>query len=175
MIINYQQEFFSYKKLNRELESFKNQLAEGNKESDYKSFLLTELLEVNLDEFDLQEIQNQLSKQENAETIVENLSLIFAKMDAEEIGVLDSLLDVKNKLSKVASLSHEFSKLNQRFEENFVEFKDLLFDLQNEAEHMEIDPETLVDLSSKLNKINLLFLKHKAVSYTHLDVYKRQT
>ncbi|WP_226063477.1 DNA repair protein RecN [Kaistella polysaccharea] len=174
LLFNYQKEFISYKKLVKDLETAKFKLAEGNKENDYKVFLLTELNEVNLDEFDLEEVQDQLSKQENAESIVENLSLIFTKMDQEEIGVLDSLLDVKTKLAKVASLSHEYSKLNQRFEENFVEFKDLLFDLQNEAEKMETDPEILFELSAQLNKINSLFLKHKVNSVEELVAIRDQ-
>lgn len=174
LLPNYQQEFFAYKNLVKELENLKNQLSEGNKESDYKNFLLAELTELNLDEFDLEEIQNQLSRQENAETIIENLSLIFTKMDQEEIGVLDSLLDVKNKLAKVASLSHEYSKLNQRFEENFVEFKDLVFDLQNEAEHMETNPENLVELTAQVNKVNALFLKHKVNSVLELKEIRDQ-
>ncbi|MDQ0476745.1 DNA repair protein RecN [Chryseobacterium sp. MDT2-18] len=174
LLLKYQKEFTAYKKLLRDLENFKKQLSEGNKESDYKGFLLEELLEVNLDEFDLEDVQNQLSKQENAETIIENLSMIFNKIDAEEIGVLDSLLDVKTKLSKVASLSHEYSQLNQRFEEAFVEFKDLLFDLQNEAEKMETNPETLEHLSSQLSKINSLFLKHKVNSVEQLKQIRDQ-
>lgn len=168
LITKYQQEFYDYKKLVKELEHCKTQLSEGNKESDYKIFLLEELLEVNLDLFDLEDVQSRLSQQENAETIIENLSLIFNKMDAEEIGVLDSLLDVKSKLSKVASLSHQYSKLNQRLEEQFVEFKDFLFDLQNEAEQMETSPEALSELSMQLNKINSLFLKHKVNSIEEL-------
>ena len=168
LITKYQQEFSEYKKLVKELEHYKTQLSEGNKESDYKIFLLEELLEVNLDLFDLEDVQSRLSQQENAETIIENLSLIFNKMDAEEIGVLDSLLDVKSKLSKVASLSHQYSKLNQRLEEQFVEFKDFLFDLQNEAEQMETSPEALSELSMQLNKINSLFLKHKVNSVEEL-------
>ena len=39
LIIQYQKEFSDYKKLLRDLENLKNQLAEGNKESDYKAFL----------------------------------------------------------------------------------------------------------------------------------------
>lgn len=172
LIISYQKEFLEYKKLVKELDEYKKQLSEGNKESDYKGFLLEELLEVNLDEFDLEDVQNQLSKQENAETIVENLSLIFNKMDQEEVGVLDSLLDVKSKLSKVASLSHQYTKLEQRFEETFVEFKDLLFDLQNEAEYMDTNPETMLELSAQLNKINALFLKHKVNSIEELKTIR---
>ena len=174
LLPHYQQDFSEYKKLTKELENYKIQLSEGNKENDYKNFLLAELTEINLDEFDLEDVQNQLCRQENAETIVENLSLVFAKMDQEEIGILDSLLDVKNKLAKVASLSHEYTKLNQRFEENFLEFKDLVFDLQNEAENMEINPEILLDLTAQLNKINALFLKHKVNSVFELKEIRDQ-
>ncbi|ROI07978.1 DNA repair protein RecN [Chryseobacterium sp. H3056] len=174
LIFEYQKEFENFKKWSKELDIFKNQLAEGNKENDYKTFLLTELNEINLDEFDLEEVQNQLSKQENAEAIVENLSLIFNKMDQEEIGVLDSLLDVKTKLGKIAGLSHEFSKISERFEEVFVEFKDVLFDLQNLAEQMETDPEVIFELGNQLNKINSLFLKHKVNSVEELQAIRDQ-
>ena len=172
LILKYQKEFTEYRKLLRELENYKNQLSEGNKENDYKSFLLEELMDADLDLVDLEELQDQLNRQENAETITENLSQIFIKIDQEETGILDSLLDVKNKLTKVASLSHQYSKLNQRFEENFVEFKDLLFDLQNEAENMETNPEVLQELMEKLSKINTLFLKHKVNSVEELSAIR---
>ena len=47
LISVYQKEFAEHKKLVNELENLKKQLSEGNKESDYKSFLLNELLEAN--------------------------------------------------------------------------------------------------------------------------------
>ena len=172
LISVYQKEFAEHKKLLNELKNLKKQLSEGNKESDYKAFLLNELLEANLDLIDLEELQSQVKRHENAETITENLSQIFIKLDAEEIGILDSLNDVKGKLSKVADLSHEFTLLNQRFQENFVEFKDILFELQDEAEKMETSPEILAELNQKLNTINLLLLKHNANSVEDLKAIR---
>ena len=168
LILSYQKEFSDYKKLQKDLENFKKQLSDGNKESDYKTFLLNELNEANLDELDFEELQNQISKQVNAETITENLSQIFTKLDLEEIGILDSFAEIKNKLSKVAGLSHEFSLLNQRLEENFLEFKDIIFELQNGAEKMETSPEILFELNSKINRINSLFVKHNVNSVEDL-------
>ena len=168
LISTYQKDFQEYKKLQKDLIALKNQLSEGNKESDYKTFLLNELIESNLDEVDLDELQNQLNRQENAEAITENLSNIFTKLDLEEIGILDSFNDIKSKLGKVASLSHEFSLLHQRLEENFVEFKDIIFELQNEAEKIETDSEILSDLNFKLNRINSLLLKHNVNSVAEL-------
>ncbi|MGZ5273921.1 MAG: DNA repair protein RecN, partial [Kaistella sp.] len=167
-ILTYQKEFSEHRKLVRQLQSLQNQLAEGNKESDYRNFLLNELVEANLDDIDLEELQGQVKRQENAETITENLSQIFLKLDAEEIGILDSMNEVKTKLSKVADLSHEFSLLNQRFHENFLEFKDILFELQDEAEKMETSPEILAELNQKLNAVNLLLLKHNAATIDEL-------
>lgn len=168
LIAGYQSEFYKVKSIEKKLHSLKNQLEEGNKEADYKNFLLSELQEVNLDETDFEDLQTKLSTQENAGIISENLASIFARFDAEEIGVLDAVLDSKSKLSRVADLSHEFSELKQRFEENFVELKDILFELQNKAEQIEMDPELLEVLNSKINKLNALFLKHNVTTVPEL-------
>ncbi|SNV44956.1 Recombination protein N [Chryseobacterium taklimakanense] len=168
LIAGYQSEFYKVKSIEKNLQSLKNQLAEGNKEADYKNFLLSELQEINLDETDFEDLQTKLSTQENAGIISENLASIFARFDAEEIGVLDAVLDSKSKLSRVADLSHEFSELKQRFEENFVELKDILFELQNKAEQIEVNPELLEVLNSKINKLNALFLKHNVTTVPEL-------
>ena len=156
----YQKDFSEAKLLERRLAEMKSQLERSNKESDYQSFILSELQDANLDETDLEDLQQKISTQENAEAISENLAQIFARFDAEEIGILDAMLDSKNRLSKVAGLSHEFSELLTRFDENFVELKDILFELQNKAEQIDINQELYEELSGRINKINLLFLKH---------------
>ena len=168
LIADYQSEFSKVKGIEKNLQNLKNQLAEGNKEADYKNFLLNELQEINLDETDLEDLQTKLSTQENAGMISENLASIFARFDAEEIGVLDAVLDSKSKLSRVADLSHEFSVLKQRFEENFVELKDILFELQNKAEQIEMNPELLEELNARINKLNALFLKHNVTTIAEL-------
>lgn len=174
LILKFQKEFSEFKKLQRELETSRKQLAESNKESDYKSFLLEELMEAHLDQIDLEELQNQVKKQENAESITENLAQIFSKLDAEEIGVLDSMNEVKTKLAKVADLSHEFSLLNQRFQENFLEFRDIVFELHDEAESMETNPEILFELNRTLNAVNSLLLKHSVNSVEELKEIRDQ-
>lgn len=168
LIVDYKKLFLEVKQLERKLLQYKNQLLEGNKESDYKLFLLNELKELNLDEINLEDLQSKLATQEYAGMISENLAGIFSRFDAEEIGIFDGLLDSKTKLSKVGELSHEFLELKQRFEESFVELKDIVFELQNKAESVEINPELLEELNSKVNKINALFLKHQVNSVEEL-------
>ena len=161
LIENYQKDFSELLKLKKEVEKLKNQLSEGNKESDYKQFLLEELEAANLENVNYELLQAQISLAENKGTISELLAQIFARTDQDEVGVFDSLYDIKNKLNKIAELSLQFSEINQRFEENYIELKDTLFQLQNEAENIDTNSEDLLALQEQNDRINALFLKHK--------------
>ena len=161
LIETYQNDYFEFQRKQRELEKLKNTLSEGNKESDYKLFLLEELEAAQLEAVNYELLQSQISLAENKGAISELLAQIFARTDQEEVGLFDGFYDVKNKLSRVADLSLQFSELNARLEENYVEFKDILFQLQNEAEKLDANPEDLLVLQEQNDKINALFLKHK--------------
>ena len=161
LIETYQNDYFEFQRKQRELEKLKNTLSEGNKESDYKLFLFEELEAAQLETVNYELLQSQISLAENKGAISELLAQIFARTDQEEVGLFDSFYDVKNKLSRVADLSLQFSELNARLEENYVEFKDILFQLQNEAEKLDANPEDLLVLQEQNDKINALFLKHK--------------
>lgn len=161
LIENYQKDFSELLKFKKEVEKLKNQLSEGNKESDYKQFLLEELETANLENVNYELLQSQISLAENKGVISELLAQIFARTDQDEVGVFDSLYDIKNKLNKIAELSLQFSEINQRFEENYIELKDTLFQLQNEAENIDTNSEDLLALQEQNDRINALFLKHK--------------
>ena len=161
LIETYQNDYLEFQRKQRELERLKNTLSEGNKESDYKLFLLEELEAAQLETVNYELLQSQISLAENKGAISELLAQIFARTDQEEVGLFDGFYDVKNKLSRVADLSLQFSELNARLEENYVEFKDILFQLQNEAEKLDANPEDLLVLQEQNDKINALFLKHK--------------
>ena len=168
IISDYQEGYRKLLVVRKEFADLKKQLDEGNKESDYQNFLLDELLQIDLDHCNLEEMQSQLSMHENAEQIAENLKAIFIRTDQDEVGVIDALLDIKNKLSKTAELSHQFGENQARMEAIFVDFKDLVFDLQNRAEKIDLRPEILIQLHEKINSIHQLLQKHRVNSVNEL-------
>lgn len=168
LLPNYQQQFSDYLKLKRHLEKLKTQLAEGNKEADYKDFLLNELFEADLDHVNFEELQDQLNTQENAEEISENLAQIIQNFEEENLGIFAQLSEVRNKLNKISQLSHQFENPKQRLEEVWLELKDLILELEDEAENMDINGELLQELNLKTNKLNSLFLKHNVNSVEEL-------
>lgn len=174
IIEDYQYEFSEFQSLKTQLKRLQTQLSENTKESDYKQFLLNELEELKLDDVDYEDLQNQLSIQENAEMISENLGQILSRFHQEEIGILSFFNEAKNKLSKISEVSSAFSELDERMETSFVELKDIISELENESEKIEINPETLVLLSDLNNKINALFLKHNVSDIHELKEIRDQ-
>lgn len=174
IIEEYQQDFLEFQSLKTQLKKFQIQLSENTKESDYKQFLLNELEDLKLDDVDYDDLQNQLSVQENAGMISENIAQIVSRFHQEEIGILSFFNEAKNKLSKIADVSHSFSELDERLEGSFVELKDILQELEDEAEKIEINPESLTILSELNNKINALFLKHNVSGLSELKEIRDQ-
>ena len=174
IINDYQKKFVSYQNLRKELLSLENQLAERNKESDYQSFLLSELQEFNLDNINLEELKNKVNVGEHAELILENLGQISGRFQQEEIGILDSLNDIKNKIQKISENSPHLEQLNQRIEESYLELKDIADSIENEIESTEINPEELAVFTSQLNKINSLLLKHQVSDIEELITIREQ-
>ena len=174
IINDYQKKFVSYQNLKKELLSLENQLTERNKESDYQSFLLSELQEFNLDNINLEELKNKVNVGEHAELILENLGQISGRFQQEEIGILDSLNDIKNKIQKISENSPHLEQLSQRIEESYLELKDIADSIENEIESTEINPEELTVFTSQLNKINSLLLKHQVSDIEELIAIREQ-
>lgn len=174
IIEEYQQEFSDFQNLKLVLKKLKIQLSESNKESDYKEFLLNELEELKLDDVDYEDVQNQLSIQENAGMISENVGQILSRFHQEEIGILSFFNEATSKLSKISEVSTSFAELDERLETSFVELKDIISELEHAAEKIEINPENLVYLTDLNNKINALFLKHNVSDLNELIEIRNQ-
>ena len=157
----FQSEFQLYQKLKKQLQEQEELLSQNNKEADYQNFLLAELEEIDLDNIDLEDIKNQVNTAENAENILENLGYVSGKLQQEEIGILNNLYDIKNKIQKITENTPHLRILAKRLEETYLELKDTSNDIEYELEKIEVNPEVLSQLTAQLNKINGLFLKHQ--------------
>ncbi|MDY3547937.1 DNA repair protein RecN [Riemerella anatipestifer] len=174
ILAEYQKSFSAYQNLKKDLEEAQNQLSEGLKERDYKSFLLQELEELALDKIDFEEVKNQLNTQENAEFISENLAAVISRFHQEEIGILDALADAKTKLYRVSEASSQFDEVSQRLDSVFEEFKDIVNEVENQAEKIEMNPHLLSELTTIVNKINTLFVKHQVDTVEDLLAIKNK-
>ena len=170
----FQSEFQLYQKLKKQLQEQEELLSQNNKEADYQNFLLAELEEIDLDNIDLEDIKNQVNTAENAENILENLGYVSGKLQQEEIGILNNLYNIKNKIQKITENTPHLRILAKRLEETYLELKDTSNDIEYELEKIEVNPEVLSQLTAQLNKINGLFLKHQVSDIPELIAIREQ-
>ena len=170
----FQSEFQLYQKLKKQLQEQEELLSKNNKEADYQNFLLAELEEIDLDNIDLEDIKNQVNMAENAENILENLGYVSGKLQQEEIGILNNLYDIKNKIQKITENAPHLRILAKRLEETYLELKDTSNDIEYELEKIEVNPDVLSQLTAQLNKINGLFLKHQVSDIPELITIREQ-
>ena len=168
LLTEYQSEYKVFTQAKAKLLQLEKHLAEGNKEADYHQYLLQELEEARLDELNLDELKAELAAQENAETIIEQLSQTYQLLQQDEAGVLTILNEAKIKLSRIAGYSENFNQLSERIQGLYFELKDIADSCENELEKVQINPEALAELNTRLNLVNTLLIKHQAQSVEEL-------
>ncbi|MCL1677061.1 DNA repair protein RecN [Elizabethkingia meningoseptica] len=168
LLTEYQSEYKVFTQARAKLLQLEKHLAEGNKEADYHQYLLQELEEARLDELNLDELKAELAAQENAETIIEQLSQTYQLLQQDEAGVLTILNEAKIKLSRIAGYSENFNQLSERIQGLYFELKDIADSCENELEKVQINPEALAALNTRLNLVNTLLIKHQVQSVEEL-------
>ncbi len=116
----------------------------------------------------LDELKNELSAQENAETIIEQLSQTYQLLQQDEAGVLTVLNETKAKLSKITGYSENYAQLSERIQSLYFELKDIADSCENELEKVQMNPEALAELNTRLNLVNTLLIKHQVQTVEEL-------
>lgn len=130
------------------------------KEQSFHTFLLNELDEAKIILNEDIDIENDLSKLQHAENILQNLSEINALADNEQFGISQQLKSIKYSLNKISKYSSNYQILEERIEAVSIEFKDIFEEIQAEIDRVEVNPSKLELLSQRLDLINQLCRKH---------------
>ena len=167
-ILEYKQNLAKYKLAKSELKKMHAEKEALSKEQDYNSFLLEELLLANLKVNEQEELESIFEKLNNVEFIKESLDKSLVTANEEQIGIIQSLKEVKISLQKIAGLSSEFKGLFERVSSTLIEFEDISIELSQQAEKLVNDPEKLDLVNQKLQSIYSLQKKHQVESVAEL-------
>ncbi|MFM9987562.1 DNA repair protein RecN [Flavobacterium sp.] len=168
LLVDYKQNLAQYKSAKSELKKLHAEKEALSKEQDYNSFLLEELLSVNLKADEQEELENIFEKLNNVEFIKEVLDKSLAISNEEHVGIIQNLKEVKISLQKIAGLSSDFKDLFERVSSTLIEFEDISIELSQQAEKLVNDPEKLDLVNQKLQTIYSLQKKHQVESISEL-------
>ncbi|MDU8887305.1 DNA repair protein RecN [Yeosuana sp. MJ-SS3] len=162
LLEDYTNELNDFKKLEKELQELIKFQAEAIKEHDYNSFLLNELTETELENINLQELEEEYETLDNIEDITEKLSYSNQLLNNEDIGLLKTLLELKNTIQKLSGFSTRYEALFNRIDSSLIELNDIQNEIELLKESLETNPGRLEEVNFQLQTLHNLMQKHVA-------------
>lgn len=143
------------------------ELAALIQKEDYNSFQKEELSALELDKYDYAAIQDELNKIENSDDLREAYNAISFFVNQESGGV-EELQILISAISKNANLDAALKELHERLTGVLIEIQDIGSEAENQLEAVEIDPEKLHELSTRMDSYNKVIFKHRVQSQEEL-------
>jgi DNA repair protein RecN (Recombination protein N) len=156
----FQKVFTEFKNANKRLEELTRQLATLKKEFDFNQFQLEELSGLSLVAGEQLELESSQEILENAEDIKIKIQEILSLFQDEQFGVLQGMGHIQSSLQGLERLAQAFGNYRLRFQEAWIELKDLAESLADEDSSVEVDAEKLEKTRERLSKIYQLQKKH---------------
>jgi DNA repair protein RecN (Recombination protein N) len=168
LISDYQTLLKSYKSDKTQLNSLIKKQSESNKEQEYHTFLLNELLAAQLKSREQEELESVFEQLNNVEIIKESIDKSLAIANEEQFGVLNNLKEIKTAIQKIASFSTEYRELLERIDSLTIEFDDIATEMNRCSEKITHDPEQLEQINQRLQLIYNLQKKHQVTTVDDL-------
>lgn len=168
LLKSYQANFKKFSSLKSKLVALKEAHNDAIKELDYQSFLYQELVDANLDGLDLVALEEEYETLRNFEQIQEGFGEVLQRLEAEEVGVVSSLKQIRRTLSGFQNVSSEFKIFWERANSIVIELEDLENSMVEALQEQEADPATLSKLDTRLQQIYQLQQKHSSATIEEL-------
>lgn len=173
-LLKYKEELKHYKNLKKEYNELLVFQAEAIKEHDYNSFLLSELIEANLIEGEVETLEEEYETLNNIEGIQEKLAEAYQLLSEDQVGVIASLTDLKNTFKKLSGLSSKYEELFNRANSSLIDMDDLFSEVDELQDGLDADPKRLEIVDAKLKTIHSLMQKHVASNVSELITIKNK-
>ena len=159
-LATYKQTFTAYKKAVAELNEWQNKAQQAKAEYDYLLFQHNELSALQLKAGEQQLLEDELKQLTHAEEIKETLTKANAALSNEDLSVDNLLREALHGLQKIASLIPAAEVLTARINSSRIELRDINHEIENLNSKVEVSPDRLAVVESRLNAIYSLQQKH---------------
>lgn len=164
----YQEAYAKHARLSKKLMNLLEQQNNANADSEYKKYLLDELLKAELVEGEFEHLEEEIKVLENSEDIKLKLSQVHGNFSEAEVSVNDQLKEAVSILRSVSSFSNDIETLSDRLDAATTEVLDVVNEIGGIQEGIEHDPERIAVVSERLDLINRLLQKHQVSTVEQL-------
>lgn len=156
----YQEVFRQWKEAKRITDELRGKKQQFDKEADYNQFQYNELEEAGFKENELENIDAELKLQSNSEGIKGVMDRVTTELQDGENPVVQQLKVLLNQLQQYTSLHPDLPALVQRLQSTQIELQDIADEVERIGNHIQYDPERVMQLNERLSMGYKLQKKH---------------
>jgi DNA repair protein RecN (Recombination protein N) len=164
--------FGDFQHLNKKLHSLETQLSSSRATQDYNQFVLNELFDLKLDKTDYSNLEVELNRIENAETLKSLYHTIIEIFDTQ--GLYSTLKTSKSNFDKFASTDSNVAAFSERLNSLLIELKELSSDASKALDDLEFSGLNSQELTEKLDAYNRVLSKHRLTNQVQLRAFKEE-
>lgn len=170
IVSSYKEHFGRYKSAKKEVEKLRLEINENKNNEDYLRFQLKELTSIALKDGMQEELEAENEKLENVEVIKSALYSAINDLSSDNQGrsVTDKIKDATRNIGGLIDIFPNISNIANRIESCYIELKDIINEIENEAENVEFNPERLEQVNNQLDIIYSLEQKHHVSTISEL-------
>ena len=144
----------------KKLEILKEQKAQFNKEFDYHQFQFNELEEAGFKENELEELDQELKLQTNAEGIKTALNKTYFELEENEEPIIRQVKSMINGLQQYSQMQNDLPDLIQRLQSVYIELQDIAGETNRISNQVNSDAATIEKINHRLSLGYRLMKKH---------------
>ena len=168
LLKRYKNSFRDYKKLERDVMMWQEQLDVAQREQDYIQFQFSELSEARLTEGEQESIESEMNALTHAEEIKRNLSEAASALINSDGNIADQLRTVQQLLTAAIKFQPELEGLLNRLRSASIELKDIADEIEAQEGKINFAPRRIEELQERLDVIYKLEKKHRVNSISEL-------
>jgi DNA repair protein RecN (Recombination protein N) len=170
----YRQQYGQLQATRRKLETLREQKSQFNKEFDYHQFQFNELDEAGFKEHELEDLEQELKTQTNAEGIRLALGKTYHGLEESEEPIIRQLKSMVNALQPYCDLHVDIPSLIQRMQSTYIELQDIADETDRISNHISADPAMIEKINDRLSLGYKLLKKHGVKTTEELLTIKKQ-
>ncbi len=160
LLAAYKDAYQQYRKTSATLTAHRDQQAQWQKESDYKRFLLDELLSASFKEQEVEDAANQLKSLSHAERILGTLQAARYALDEGEQPIVNELKKINQQLASLTDILPASTSVQERMASVWAELKDLVAEIETLESSVNLDAGLMQELQERMDLGYKLFKKH---------------
>ncbi len=165
--------FTKYSAAKHELESLIIQQKNANAEADYNRFLLSEFVEINLQENELESLDEEIKLLSNAEHIKQQLSNVYMPLANADEPIAQQIKSLAQKLSSIKEYHSDISDLQQRLVSAQIEIVDIASELEKIDDAIVYDAQRINIVNERMAVGYKLQKKHGVATTSQLQMIQQ--